>query len=415
MNNPIELVRRLVGNRRAWRLTVAGVIVIPILFVLPHARSLVVRNAVTTAYLSALRAPISGQIEDITVSAGSVTIEGQPLVTIRNDLVDGSRVARLEVLQSRAEREVRQLEAQLGDLQAVADRRNQEYLSNISSAAQDLASQLRIVTDRVRASESALREAEGNRARIRRLYDSDLLSISDVETAEATYENAVAQHSANELERTRLAERLAEIELGVFQVNVPEGVLLTRQAAQDLDLEVMRLQRELERSGADLEATMAEAEAARAAHRKLTRGDVSLPAGKKVWRVHATAGTWTTAGHTLMTFVDCSALMVDIAVDDATLELIEPGSDVRVRLFGSFEYRAAKVILVRGSAALASDSPVLAAEVEGRGARNGRVLARLDPSDLSGKTTSSCGIGRTAYAEFEDLNLFELLILPLFR
>jgi hypothetical protein len=43
------------------------------------------------------------------------------------------------------------------------------------------------------------------------------------------------------------------------------------------------------------------------------------------------------------------------------------------------------------------------------------VLAKLDPSDLVDKQGSSCGIGRTAYAEFEDLNLFELLVLPLFR
>jgi hypothetical protein len=43
------------------------------------------------------------------------------------------------------------------------------------------------------------------------------------------------------------------------------------------------------------------------------------------------------------------------------------------------------------------------------------VLARLGPSELASKPGSSCGIGRTAYAEFEDLNLFEILILPLFR
>jgi len=43
------------------------------------------------------------------------------------------------------------------------------------------------------------------------------------------------------------------------------------------------------------------------------------------------------------------------------------------------------------------------------------VLARLEPLDLADAPRASCGIGRTAYAEFEDLNLFEILILPLFR
>jgi hypothetical protein len=190
---------------------------------------------------------------------------------------------------------------------------------------------------------------------------------------------------------------------------------MTRQAAQELNLEVMQLERELERSQANFQGTMAEFNVARAAFREQSASDVLLPAGKNIWRVHASAGTWTTEGTHLISFVDCSALMLDIAVDDATLELIEPGSEVRLRLFGSFRYHSAKVILVRGSAALDTDPRVLAAEVQNRGARKGRVLARLDPSELSDKPSASCGIGRTAYAEFEDLNLFQLLILPLFR
>lgn len=390
-------------------------ILIPILFVLPHARSLVVRNAVTTAYLSVMRAPISGFVQEISTESGSLSVDGKPLVTIRNDRVDGSRVARLEVLQDRAQKEVDQLRSQLESLRILADTRNREYWSNVDSAKQDLVSELQIVTDRSRASESALKEAQGNRERVRRLYESELLSISDVEAAEAAFERALAERSANELERVRLTGRLEEIDQGVFQVDIPEGVLLTRQAAQDLDLEFMRLHRELERSEANWQATIAETEAARASFNKRAAADISLPAGKKIWRVRATAGTWANEGSTLLTFVDCERLMVDIAVDDATLELIEAGSRVRIRLFGAFDYRTAKVILVRGSAALGSDSSVLAAEVENRGPRKGRVLARLDPSDLSEKTPASCGIGRTAYAEFEDLNLFELLILPLFR
>jgi len=415
VGSPVERLRKLVGNRRAWRWTVAAVIVLPILFVVPHARSLVVRNAVTTAYLFSMKTPISGHIREVAAEAGAVTADGMTLVSIHNDKVDGSRVARLEVLQDRAQEEVEQLQLQLQALRNLADTRNREYLSNVSSAEQDLVSQLQIVTDRTQASASALTEAQGNRERIRRLYESELLSISDVEAAEAAYERALADRSANELERIRLTGRLEEIDQGVFQVDIPEGVLLTRQAAQDLDVELMRLQLETQRSEANLQATIAETTAARAAFDRQAAADLRLPAGKKVWEVHATPGTWATEGGTLLTFVDCERLMVDIAVDDATLELIEPGSDVRVRLFGSFAYRPAKVMLVRGSAALNSDSSALAAEVENRGARKGRVLARLEPSDLSEKPPASCGIGRTAYAEFEDLNLFELLILPIFR
>jgi multidrug resistance efflux pump len=414
LKNPVELLRRLVQNQRAWRLTITGVILIPIILVLPHARSLVVRNAVTTAYLFSLQAPISGYIEDIGVVAGSVSRASIPLVTIQNDRVDGSRVARLEVLEGRAEKEVTQLRAQLESVRALAATRRLEYESNVASVKQDLVSQLQTVKDRSAARSAALREAQGNRERARRMFRNDLLSPSDVEAAEAAYERALSDYSANELERIRLAGRLEEIEQGVFQVEMPEGVLMTRQATQDLDLEVLGLERQLERSEAEWQATSAETEAAREALRKRAGAEILLPAGKTVWKVHATAGTWVVEGSKLLTFVDCSNLMVDIAVDDATLELIQPDDEIRLRQFGSFKYRTASVILVRGSAGL-EDAPALAAEVESRGARKGQVLARLEPLDLADAPRASCGIGRTAYAEFEDLNLFEILILPLFR
>lgn len=415
MRPAVELLRELAQNRRAWRLTLIGIIVIPILLVLPHARSLVVRNAVTTAYLSILKAPISGHVDEISVVAGSVSREDQPLLSLRNDRVDGSRVARLEVLRSRLRDEVAQLRTQLDAARALALTRKAEYASNVSSVTQDLHSQVRTLNDRVSARSAALKEAEGNLERVRRLFEIDLLSPSDVEAAEVAFENARAEFSASGEERARVAERLDEIQSGVFQVEIPEGVLMTRQASQELDLEVMRLERALAGSEANLQATIAETQAARQSFRNQSSAGLTLPPGKTVWRVHATEGTWANEGASLLTFVDCSRLMLDIAVDDATLELIEPGDKVNLRLFGSFEKRTARVILVRGSAAMASDDSVLAAEVDTRGARKGRVLAALDPSELSEMPAASCGIGRTAYAEFEDLNLFEILILPLFR
>jgi len=106
--------------------------------------------------------------------------------------------------------------------------------------------------------------------------------------------------------------------------------------------------------------------------------------------------------------------MVDIALDDALLQLVEPGQEVSVRLFGTLQRLSATVVLVRGSAALA-DEHVLAAAVTDRGLRKGRVLAAIDDPEPPRDTSSTCGIGRTAYAEFEDIGLFTLLFFPLFR
>jgi multidrug resistance efflux pump len=260
-----------------------------------------------------------------------------------------------------------------------------------------------------------LKEAEGNLERVRKLFEDGLLSAADLETAEANYESALANYSANELDRSRAEQRLTEIEQAVFQVDIPDGALLTRQSLQDLELEVLRLEQAVGESEAYLAAASAELEGAARAHRQASTARLEIPAGQVVWNLHTSVGSWANQGRPLLSFVDCSQLILDIAVDDATLELIEPGSEVRIRLFGSFTYRTGRVVLVRGSSALKSDGVVYAAEVANRGIREGRVLASMDPSDLSDDPSRSCGIGRTAYAEFEDINIFEMIFLPLFR
>lgn len=415
MKGPLAHLKRLMGSKRGWRLFLIAAFTIPILLVLPHARSLIVRNAVTTAHLAKLNAPISGRVIEVGVSSGTVAENGLIAVSIRNDKIDSSRVARLEALVAEGQAEVERLESHLQSVTGLAEARREEMYAYTEAVDQDVRSRLQAARDRSAALQSALREAEGNLERVKRLFADGLLSRSDLETAESIYESALADASANQLEITRAEQQLSEIRHSVFQVNAPDGALLTRQSVQELDIEVMRLEQALGDSRARLRATAAELERANDALQKASVADVQVPAGRVVWNVHTALGAWANEGSQLLSFVDCSSLMFDIAVDDATLELIEPGMQVNLRLFGSFDYRTATVILVRGSSALGSDEPVLAAEVENRGNRKGRVLASLNDPDPPDSPGQSCGIGRTAYAEFEDINLLEMVLYPLFR
>lgn len=415
MKSPLDYVKRLMRSEKSWRYFLITIFIIPIILVLPHARSLVIRNAVTTAYLAKLNAPISGRVVDIGVMAGSVAEAGQVAVSIRNDKVDRSRVARLQSLQSDSEAEVARLEAHLESTRSLAEARREEMYAYTEAASRDVTSRLQDVRDRSSALQSSLNQAESNLERVRRLKTDSLLSQSDLDAAEAIYESALADVSANQQERGRLERQLEEIRQSVFQINAPDGALLTRQSVQELDIEVMRLEQALGDSSARMRATAAELESALEAYEKASVADVEVPAGRIVWNVHTVMGAWANEGSPILSFVDCASLMLDIAVDDATLELIEPGMEVNLRMFGSFKHHKATVILVRGSSALHSDNPVLAAEVENRGNRKGRVLAQLDSSTLIDTPAESCGIGRTAYAEFEGINMLEMVLYPLFR
>lgn len=415
MKSPIEYLKSLMRTERAWRWFLVAVFTLPIVLVLPHARSLIVRNAVTTAQILDLNAPISGSVTALDVIPGSVAVADRAVVSLFNEKEDSSRVARLEAMKAYSETEVSRLIQQLEMVTSVAEARRAEMYAYTEAVNLDVARQLQTTRDRSVALQSALREAESNLERVTRLHEDGLLSRADYEAADAAYQAAQADFSGNKLEISRLQQQQEEIRKSVFQVNVPDGALLTRQSVQELDLEVLRIEQALGESRGRLAATTAELVSAEQAYSKASSADMLLPPGRVVWNVYTAPGAWVNEGSPLLSFVDCSRLMLDIAVDDATLELIEPGMKVNVRLFGSFEYREGTVTLVRGSSALRSDQRVYAAEVENRGHRKGRVLASIEAPDLAGLPGESCGIGRTAYAEFEDINLFEMIFLPLFR
>jgi hypothetical protein len=111
-------------------------------------------------------------------------------------------------------------------------------------------------------------------------------------------------------------------------------------------------------------------------------------------------------GDRILSYIDRSRLMVEVAVDDATIELIHPEHSVRIRLFGSGRYIDGTVIRVVGSAANWPEYR-FAAGVKRKAARDGRVLVQIDDPQLQGDVKRFCGVGRTAYAEFEGIGLIE--------
>jgi multidrug resistance efflux pump len=409
-----RFINYLTGNRWLWRSTLALLLLLPIVLVLPHTRSLVVRNAVVTAYLAHINAPINGQVERINSPPGSAAQLGVPAMVIHNERVSRGHLAQLEVRVQSAAQEVEHMRASLERVRRLTGIRHTDQEEFVTAIRQELTLQLQQAQSTLPALESELAAAQAGLQRAQALQSRDMQSAADLEQAQAAYDRAVAELSGNQRQRERLTLQLEEINKGVFQIPVPDGVLLTRTLAQQLDIEMIQVERQLRASEADLLALSEERDAVALHFQRASTAAIELMPGSTVWSVYASTGAWTSAGMPVMSVVNCQQLMVDIAVDDATLELIEQGQRVRVRLFGTFEYLDAEVVLVRGSAGL-GDMPVLAAEVQDRGYRKGRVLASLDHPPRSAGPGQSCAIGRTAYAEFEGLNLLELLVYPLFR
>jgi len=409
-----RLLTLLTRRRLIWRLFLLVLFTVPLILVVPHLRSLVVRNAVVTAYSKGLRAPIDGTIVEISLSPGQTAKAGQPVMRIHNSRVDRSRVARLQALRDETAQRVSTQREVVAALHSRAGARQSELKRYASSLTDDLETHKDILVARRAAAQAAVTEAEDNLARARELRNGMNMSRAEVDQAETKFQEAVATRTQIQLELARIDQQLDDVQEGIFQTDVPDGALQTLALSQGLDFELIRQERELGLLKAELLATESELDAAREFLALQSEATILMPEGTTVWAVEVTQGDTVRTGTKLLSYVDCSDLLVDIAIDDATLELIRPRQVVRLRLFGRTGYAEGVVRLVRGSAAL-DGSDDLVAEVQNRTRRAGRVLASIDDPGLSSDSGRTCGIGRTAYAEFEEISFFETVFLPLLR
>ena len=413
----MDLVRplqRLMGNQRTWRIFLLLLFLVPVLMVLPHMRSLVVRNAVVTSFLSTVRAPIDGQVHDLNVTAGSKTEADHAVLQLQNVRQNRSELARLQVIHDADRKQVATLQVALASVRALADSRRKELTSYASAIDEEVSQQLKVERQHMAASEAAFKEAEQSLNRARELFQTQVLSQAEIDQAESRYYEALAARTKDQMAVVRLQQQVKEVSQGVYQIDVPDGVLLTRQMSQQMELEVLSLENRLRLAEAALSASAAELQASEIQFQLMSDTPVVLPPASTIWDVHTSRLAWVQKGDALMSYVNCANLMIDIAVDDATLELIAPGQAVNVRLFGSFNYHPAEVILVRGSSGIKEDR-TLAAEAQRTSDRDGRVLARFIDTTLADSPKKSCAVGRVAYAEFEGISLLETILFPLFR
>jgi hypothetical protein len=81
-----------------------------------------------------------------------------------------------------------------------------------------------------------------------------------------------------------------------------------------------------------------------------------------IWDVDDRTGMEVAKEDRILSYIDRSELMVEVAMDDVTIALIHPGNLVRIRLFVSGRFIKGKVIRVLGSSAdwpIQAGSPML--------------------------------------------------------
>jgi multidrug resistance efflux pump len=388
----------------AWLLVMA-VLLLPMPALFRYLRTFIVRNAVVTAYVYDVRAPIDGVVVSVNATPG--TVSGQsPVVVLRNSRTPHTEIDMLEARYREKSKSAAFLQEEIAALQSRMIV-SESHLSDYRTLLQhDLDQTVAILKARQEGQEARLKEAAQLRTRNSQLIKINAVALADFDRIEADYLHAESLVQSTRLEQKQIEHRRQMLRNDLFPSNLSDGVLQIQNQINTLFISILEYKRRIQETEADLAADCTSLQSARADLERRSTAAVQLPDTSVIWEVDVRTGMEVLKGDRILSTIDRSTLLVDVAIDDSTLALIHPGHPVRIRLFGSERFIDGKVVLVSGSAADRSAAR-FAATVKAKSVRDGRVLVRIDDPELYRDTARFCGVGHTAFAEFEGIGLIE--------
>ncbi len=366
-----------------------------------HVRS---DNAVMSARLIVLRAPVEGVVAAPPPPFGTMLESGAPLARIDNPRAPDERLSDLRARLARLDADRAAAVAQAGALASL----QQELRARAEAYRGMLAARLAAEID---AAEGVLADRVAHREQARR----------DFARRQALVGSAAALPAELDRARTALesAERSADSQVAALhalriQQDAARMGLLADQSGNDVTYSAQRAD-EVAMRLADIAARIAavaaertETEhrlAAESAHQALVRAAaITAPARAMVWQSVAREGEHVAAGDVIAELVDCDAAILVASVPQRRVPELRAGGGARFRLAGERRDRTGRVSSIVGAAALTGDARLAAVPTVAGGET---ALALVTPDAAGGDADTDagdgariCQVGRTADAVF---------------
>lgn len=394
-------------------LTIIAVLIVPAGLLIFGLQGYIVRNAVVTAELVELRAPISGDITRFDVRRGSYLPERAAIVSISDPRRDERQVEETTNRLARVEADLAARRAELAALDSEIDGLDRRLNRSLDSLHADLALRQEIAQAQRVGLVARIDYLTKQFERAKRLQGS-AASQSAMEAADADMQEATAEMQALDLTIARLAQqqgyladRLLIADLADDAIAVDGDLRDLRQSRREAALAIDLLQNELD-------ALRGEQASATRHLAKVGTVELELPDDSVVWEVHKSLGSSIAEGVKLLSYLSCDGRFVEAAIDDSTVELLQPDHPVTVHLYGSHVAMPGHIRLVYGSAGEASAQEGLAAHVGELGGNDAVVLIAIEPATPEARQYRLCDIGRTAWVEFDGIGLLDPLLNRIF-
>lgn len=279
----------------------------------PYLRSIIVRDAAVTTWISVASSPIGGYVDTHTLHPGTRIGPDRRIATVKNPLVDGTPVAKAQADLDRAKEHIAALQGLAADLQASADVRALEAADFAAAFKLDLDQRIAGAGNNM----ASIRNRLGlERDRLARLSATGHASQAAADVAAGLvmeYERALTNVQA-EFDRATL--RRAAAERGVLLLDDAEDGAVALRSLEDIRLSLARTTLDLAVAKAEADHAEAILAQARGNYERARLEHIEAPAGSMVWSLIASPGEAVQPGSPIVSWIDCNIMLVDVPVSD---------------------------------------------------------------------------------------------------
>lgn len=376
----------------------ASVLVLAAAGVLMHALTTRSRDAVVDGDFIELTSPINGQLNLLTVEAGTAVSRGQVLAEVEDSRASDVDVRNLRTALNTAEAKRDQVTTELALQKRLAgdfarDAGNQRRLDTARSA-NDLA-QLRASRSR---EQQELGFSERDLQRQQALFEAGAVSETVVDRARTAVAQNRDQLQAIEARIRAQTNRLEAAEQDL-SLDRTRGDTDPRPRLQESQLKLARLEGELAASQRRVSGLQGQLSAAERQFRQRSRVVLKAPSEAVVWRLQARSGDTLRAQQPVLRLVNCRNRWVSTTVSESDLRRLTIGSRARIDLIGEDLDLRGRVDLIRSGVGRLSDSDDDPAPLPINLARQSQVRVRID-SDVPAPPRKLCFVGYSARVIF---------------
>lgn len=380
----------VLGLGSALLLTAIGVVA--------HVLTTRARDAVVDADFIALASPISGQLAELKVEAGTAVASGEPLARVHNPRASDADVRQLRTALTTAEARLEQVEQELELQRRLA-----------AEFSKDAGNQRRLETAR---SSNELDQLKANLARERQelaFSQRDLLRQAELFRVGAVAETVVDRaRTAVAQNRDQVSAIEAKIRAQTNRVQAAERNLnldRTRGGTdplprlQESQLRLARLEGERAAAQRRVKGLKAQLHSADTLLQQQSNVWLEAPVPAVVWRVQARTGDTLRPQQPVLRLVNCRSRWVTTYVSESDLKRLKIGSRARIDLIGEELDLRGQVDLIRSGVGRLSGKDDEPGPLPINLARESQVRVRID-SDVPAPPRKLCFVGYSAQVSF---------------